>query len=649
MAFKLTRGGVTKLINDETSDPPHLQILNIRNVGPQSYDPYEYKGPPQKSIEVKLSDGDKVVSALIPVKKCHLGNWEALKQYSIIRIRDFRINKKFDEVLATMLVCEFDIVSTPDRQIGNPDMSNMLEQPPSREQIQQQLLQLRLQQQQLEQLLQQQSPIQNHQQQKQAPQNLSITTQSMHNNAQFANNITRPNPNTKNTSCPVLSPINSNPCHSNEHTLFSIVSLNPYQNKWSLKAKVIKKSEIKTYTNQRGEGKIFSFNIMDDSGEIKVVCFNDACEKFYNLIEEDHVYMISNAKVTTSRFKTSAICSDYEIHLEKTTSVILCQESWIPNIKYNFIKLNRLNEFNKDDMIDIIAIVLKDNGTLQVFSKKNQKYVTKRELVLVDETFTSVRLALWGKLAEEFQVEDNSVIAIKKARVGDFQGRNLSMYANSHFQINPDIDEAKTLFRWFISHGNDENFQPLSNATGISISFENLSRKTISQVINDPALGRNDKADYFSVVGTIAFVYEKSPWYYTACPNCKKKVIDNEDDSWFCSKCEETIEQPDYRYLFTVGVLDYSGLIWVSAFHDTALKLLGIEASELLQMERNEYNKFEATFKSMRFKSFVFSCRAKSEYYQNNEKIKYTLVEVQPLNYVEEGYNLIRQINKFNN
>ena len=44
-----------------------------------------------------------------------------------------------------------------------------------------------------------------------------------------------------------------------------IKSLNPYQNKWTIKARAISKSAIKTWNNARGEGKLFSVTFVDES------------------------------------------------------------------------------------------------------------------------------------------------------------------------------------------------------------------------------------------------------------------------------------------------------------------------------------------------------------------------------------------------
>jgi hypothetical protein len=41
--------------------------------------------------------------------------------------------------------------------------------------------------------------------------------------------------------------------------------LNPYQNRWTIKVRVTSKSDIKTYHNDRGEGKLCSFDVMDEA------------------------------------------------------------------------------------------------------------------------------------------------------------------------------------------------------------------------------------------------------------------------------------------------------------------------------------------------------------------------------------------------
>ena len=97
----------------------------------------------------------------------------------------------------------------------------------------------------------------------------------------------------------------------NNFKIFDITTLNPYQNKllsnsiknslklvlillknfsrWSIKARVTNKSGIRTYSNAKGEGKLFSIELIDKSGEIKCTGFNEQCEKFYDLLQIDNV------------------------------------------------------------------------------------------------------------------------------------------------------------------------------------------------------------------------------------------------------------------------------------------------------------------------------------------------------------------------
>ena len=103
--------------------------------------------------------------------------------------------------------------------------------------------------------------------------------------------------------------------------IYPIESLSPYQNHWTIKARVTNKSEIREWSNQRGEGKLFNVTFMDESGEIRATAFNAAAVDFYDRLQDGKVYLVSKAKVGLAKKKFSNVNNEYELTLERNTEV----------------------------------------------------------------------------------------------------------------------------------------------------------------------------------------------------------------------------------------------------------------------------------------------------------------------------------------
>jgi hypothetical protein len=103
--------------------------------------------------------------------------------------------------------------------------------------------------------------------------------------------------------------------------VYPIEGLSPYQNNWTIKARVTSKGAIRPYANARGEGKLFNITLMDDTGEIRGTAFNQAVDELYDKLEEGKVYFISKARVNLAKKKFSNLTNDYELGLERSTEV----------------------------------------------------------------------------------------------------------------------------------------------------------------------------------------------------------------------------------------------------------------------------------------------------------------------------------------
>lgn len=104
--------------------------------------------------------------------------------------------------------------------------------------------------------------------------------------------------------------------------IYPIEALSPYAHKWTIKVRCTNKSDIKTWHNRNGEGKLFSVNLLDESGEIKATAFNDQCDAFFDMFQEGNVYYITSpCRVKPASKQYTTLNNDYELNFEAETVV----------------------------------------------------------------------------------------------------------------------------------------------------------------------------------------------------------------------------------------------------------------------------------------------------------------------------------------
>lgn len=415
---------------------------------------------------------------------------------------------------------------------------------------------------------------------------------------------------------------NGGASHNGNNVIYPIEALSPYAHKWTIKARVSAKSDLKTWHKATGEGKLFSVNLLDESGEIKATAFNDQVDQFMDLLQEGQVYYISNpCRVNLAKKQFSNLPNDYELTFERDTVIEKAEDQTnVPQVRFNFCGIQDLNNTEKDSTVDVIGVLKEVADVDQIVSKTTQKPYDKRELTIVDDSGYSVRVTVWGKTATNFDAEPESVIAFKGVRVSDFGGRSLSLLSSGTMAVSPDIPEGHRLKGWYDASGRNGNYATHSNLASMGgATGRKNEEKNIAQV-KEQNLGMEDQA-YFSVKGTIVYIKQEN-FCYPACKseNCNKKVTED-GSGWRCEKCNITHDRPEYRYILSVNVNDYTGQLWLSCFDDVGKTIMGGKsADELMALKDEDETMFAAAFDEANCTSLNFRCRAKMDTWQDTPR-----------------------------
>lgn len=102
---------------------------------------------------------------------------------------------------------------------------------------------------------------------------------------------------------------------------------------------------------------------------------------------------------------------------------------------------------NTYDCVDVLGVVQKV-GTVDSVTIKNGESRRRRNLVICDESNTSICLCVWGdKVTLDF--ENHPVVAVKGAKVSDYFKRSINAYEDARIYLNSTFERSKDMKLWY--------------------------------------------------------------------------------------------------------------------------------------------------------------------------------------------------------
>lgn len=426
--------------------------------------------------------------------------------------------------------------------------------------------------------------------------------------------------------------------------IIGISKLHPYRKTWTIRARVTNKTPIREFCNPRREGKLFTFDLIDEKrGEVRAVLFNRSVDKFFDMTEVDKVYLISRGRMKVARKRYTSLRHYYEIHFTSKTTMVPCEGDFdsIPRLQFNFLPLDQVDETAADTAVDVIG-VCRCYQDVEIALAKGTTETPKRDIILVDQHNAEVTVSLWADLAEDFEGSSFPVVALKGARITE--ENTITTFVATVMRIDPNIEEAIVLRKWFDKvhrKAESKSISHLSNSNVRMTTWKTLvqAKKATQGIVREPK--------YYKVKAIITSVKAEN-YMYPSCPfdECSRKVNKLSNGKYECTECKRQYDSFKWSFLLTISFADFSDNQWATCFGGRAESLLNKTAQELHFVKKSSEAAFNEIISKVIFKSYIFELCAKTEVVNNVCRLQTTVLGANPITPIDFSRKLLNDIKK---
>ncbi|CAD8057033.1 unnamed protein product [Paramecium primaurelia] len=433
-----------------------------------------------------------------------------------------------------------------------------------------------------------------------------------------------------------------------DQNILKISELYPGMRGFKIKGRVIQKSDITPFKNNKGH--LFTIEIIDSEKQtISGVFFNTICEKFYDQIEIGKVYYFENGQVKTNRYSTkNKNQSDYQLHFESFSKISLTQDDKdIDVFSFQIKTIEDIDKLQIDDKCDVLGVIIDIKPMIQIMTKSNENK-SKKNITLYDQTQRGIDISLWGSQAEKWQFQKDEIVAFRGLKVTDYQTvRSLTVTNSTIYEKDlsrlEKINGFQEFYEFYCQNKDFLESKPKESKKKFALSY-------IEQIKKDfEGIRDNKLVKFYEIKAFITNIFTKQ-LYYEACENCKRKIIYIQQKKQYnCQNCNINYDKPCYKYMFNAKIADTTGNLIAIVPNDQGQQILQISCEEFQkrsQIEKDDYIK-RANFQQQRFLIV-----AKIETYNDENRPKFyitSIIQDDVNSDNEELYNQIKQMLDQNN
>ena len=381
-----------------------------------------------------------------------------------------------------------------------------------------------------------------------------------------------------------------------------------------LRGIIKKKSSLTSFEKGEKQGKLLTAILGDETGEIRVVFWNEKAEEAEKL-NEGNIVELEGVYTRSGRMES------LEVHVDSESIIRVLQPEDVDEKllasasapKLQFISIGDLAAGVKTPYVNVRGVVSRIES-LREFVRGDGSIGKRLVFMLSDEDGNAVRVVAWDNEAERLSnISEGDIIQIlhgyvRKGMSGDLE-IHISKLSTTEILGKKDLAPPVQIQR--PNHIAD---------------FRRVKLKDVNE---------NERVE---IRASVVYFFDR-PLLYNACPDCFKKV-ELRDDKWFCSNCGREVNSPVQRLTLTCVIDDGSDTIVAKCWDNVAVKLLDLKI-RLDQITRDE---LLSRLDEITGKDFVF--RGTITYNEVSDRLELNVLNVEQVDPIMEAEKLINKVKK---